>query len=68
MKGVISVAFWVEDTVLGKMRLRIQLESVDTISMVFDFLFKEKIKLINFRHEEPTLEDTFIKLTETGVK
>jgi ABC-type multidrug transport system ATPase subunit len=67
MKGVISVASWVEDTVLNKRRLRIQLENVDNVSMVFDFLFKEKIKLINFRHEEPTLEDTFIKLTERGV-
>jgi ABC-2 type transport system ATP-binding protein len=66
MKGVISVASGMEDAVLGKRRLRIQLESLNSISMVFDFLFKEKVKLINFRREEPTLEDAFIQLTETG--
>jgi ABC-2 type transport system ATP-binding protein len=66
MKGVISVASGMEDAVLGKRRLRIKLESLNSISMVFDFLFKEKVKLINFRREEPTLEDAFIQLTETG--
>jgi ABC-2 type transport system ATP-binding protein len=39
------------------------LKSVDQIPAIFDFLFKEKIKLINFRREEPTLEDAFIELT-----
>jgi hypothetical protein len=36
--------------------------------MIFDFLFKEKIRLVNFRREEPTLEDAFIELTmkDTG--
>ncbi len=68
IRGVIRVATEVEDPVLGKMRLRVQLESVDAIPVVFDFLFKEKIKLINFRHEEPTLEDAFIKLTRTGLE
>jgi ABC-2 type transport system ATP-binding protein len=68
MKGVISVATGVEDPLLDKRRLRIQLETVDSISMVFDFLFKEKIKLINFRREEPTLEDAFIQLTKTGME
>jgi len=28
-----------------------------------DFFFREKIKLVNFRQEEPTLEDAFIELT-----
>jgi ABC-2 type transport system ATP-binding protein len=68
VKGVIGVAAEVEDDVLGKMRLRIQLESSDSIPTVFDFLFKQKIRLINFKHEEPTLEDAFIKLARTGLK
>ncbi len=67
IQGVISVTAEVEDAVLGKTRIRVQLDGVDAIPMVFDFLFKEKIRLINFRHEEPTLEDAFIKLTGTGV-
>ena len=30
---------------------------------MLDFFFREKIKLVNFRQEEPTLEDAFIELT-----
>jgi hypothetical protein len=30
-----------------------------------DFFFRENIKLVNFRQEEPTLEDAFIELTRT---
>jgi hypothetical protein len=30
---------------------------------IFDFLFEQKIKLVNFKREEPTLEDAFIELT-----
>ena len=41
----------------------IELKSVDQVPSVFDFLFKEKIKLVNFHREEPTLEDAFIELT-----
>ncbi len=41
----------------------LELKSVDQIPAIFDFLFQEKIKLVNFRREEPTLEDAFIELT-----
>jgi ABC-2 type transport system ATP-binding protein len=41
----------------------LELKSVDQIPAIFDYLFKENIKLVNFRREEPTLEDAFIELT-----
>ncbi len=41
----------------------LELKSVDQVPSIFDFLFNEKIKLVNFRREEPTLEDAFIELT-----
>ena len=68
MKGVVSLATENEDTLPGQKQLRLQLENVDSLPMIFDFLFKEKIRLVNFRREEPTLEDAFIELTmkDTG--
>jgi ABC-2 type transport system ATP-binding protein len=41
----------------------LELKSVDQVPSVFGFLFKENIKLVNYRREEPTLEDAFIELT-----
>jgi ABC-2 type transport system ATP-binding protein len=41
----------------------LELKSIDQVPSIFDFLFREKIKLVNFRREEPTLEDAFIELT-----
>lgn len=67
MDGVVGMASEVEDPVLGQRRLRLHLESIDSLPMVLDFFFKEKIRLIDFRREEPTLEDAFIKLTGTGL-
>lgn len=67
MDGVVGMASEVEDSVLGQWRLRLHLESIDSLPMVLDFFFKEKIRLIDFRREEPTLEDAFIKLTGTGL-
>jgi hypothetical protein len=37
------------------------------LNRFLDFFFNEKIKLINFKQEEPTLEDAFIELTGAGV-
>jgi ABC-2 type transport system ATP-binding protein len=68
MKGVISVDSEVESPTLERKRLRIQLETVDALPMVFDFLFNEKIKLISFKREEPTLEEAFVQLTKTGTE
>jgi ABC-2 type transport system ATP-binding protein len=66
LPGVSSLASEVEDSVLGKTRLRIRLENVDALSTVLNFFFREEIKLLNFRQEEPTLEDAFIELTREG--
>jgi len=64
--GVAGLAAEIQDSVLGQTRLRVRLENVDALPGVLDFFFREKIKLINFRQEEPTLEDAFIELTGAG--
>jgi ABC-2 type transport system ATP-binding protein len=65
--GVASLAADVQDGVLGQTHLRLRLENVDALPGVFDFFFKEKIKVVNFKQEEPTLEDAFIELTGAGI-
>jgi len=67
LNGVVSVATEVQDPVLGQVRLRVRLESVDALPSVLDYFFRENIKLVNFRREEPTLEDAFIELTGAGI-
>jgi ABC-2 type transport system ATP-binding protein len=52
-----------EDLMAGQQGLCAELKSVDQLPLIFDFLFKQKIKLVNFNREEPTLEDAFIELT-----
>jgi ABC-type multidrug transport system ATPase subunit len=66
LAGVSGLASEVQDSVLGQTRLRVRLENMDALPIVLDFFFREKIKLVNFRQEEPTLEDAFIELTGTG--
>ena len=66
LAGVAGLASEVQDSVLGQTRLRVRLDNVDALPLVLDFFFREKIKLVNFRQEEPTLEDAFIELTGTG--
>ena len=68
LTGVISLSSEIQDAVVGRRHLKIELDSADSLPLVFNFLFKEKIKLINFKCEEPTLEDAFIQLTEKGTK
>ncbi len=41
----------------------LELKGVDQVPAIFDFLYNENIKLVNFHREEPTLEDAFIELT-----
>jgi ABC-2 type transport system ATP-binding protein len=67
LNGVVSVAAEVQDAVLGQVRLRVRLESVDALPGVLDYFFRQNIKLVNFRREEPTLEDAFIELTGAGI-
>jgi ABC-2 type transport system ATP-binding protein len=67
MNGVVDLVSEEEDSVLGQRLLRFHLESIDLLPMVLDFLFKEGIRLIDLKREEPTLEDAFIELTGTGL-
>jgi ABC-2 type transport system ATP-binding protein len=67
MNGIVDLVSELEDPVLGQWLLRFHLESIDLLPMVLDFLFKEKIRLIDLKREEPTLEDAFIELTGTGL-
>ncbi len=68
MEGTIDITSEVEDSVLGQRRLRLHLKNMDSLSMVLDFFLKEKIRLLDLRHEEPTLEDAFIELTGRGLE
>jgi len=63
MDGVVDMASEVEDSVLGQSRLRFHIKNVDVLLMVLDFFFKKKIRLIDLRREQPTLEDAFLELT-----
>ena len=67
LPGVSSVSSEVQDSVLGQTRLRVRLENVGALPTVLGFFFRENIKLVNFRQEEPTLEDAFIELTKADV-
>ena len=67
LNGVVSLAVEVQDEVLGQKRLRVRLESVDALPRLIDFLFRENIKLVNLKREEPTLEDAFIELSGAGI-
>ena len=67
MNGVVDLISEVEDSVVDQRLLRLHLESIDLLPMVLDFLFKEKIRLIDLKREEPTLEDAFIELTGAGL-
>jgi ABC-2 type transport system ATP-binding protein len=68
MDGIASLASDVQDAMLGQMHLRLRLDNVDALQDIFEFFFKEKIKIFNFKREEPTLEDAFIDLTGSGIK
>jgi ABC-2 type transport system ATP-binding protein len=67
VKGIITAVAEVHDTALGQTRLRLRLENTDVLPNVLDFFFKERIKILNFKQEEPTLEDAFIELTGEGI-
>jgi len=53
-----------EDLMSNQKGLCVKLQSVDQLPSIFDFLFEQKIKLVNFKREEPSLEDAFIELTK----
>jgi ABC-2 type transport system ATP-binding protein len=52
-----------QDLMPNRKGLCVQLENVDQLPSIFDFIFEQKIKFINFKREEPSLEDAFIELT-----
>jgi ABC-2 type transport system ATP-binding protein len=67
LQGVIEVTEKNDLPIMaGQRELYIELQTVDQLPSIFDFLFEQKIKLVNFKREEPTLEDAFIELTRRG--
>ncbi len=63
IENVLSVTEKNEESMPGQKSLDVQLESLDQLPLIFGFLFAEKIKLLNFKRAEPTLEEAFIELT-----
>jgi ABC-2 type transport system ATP-binding protein len=64
LKGVIKISENNQELQPNQTGLYIELRNVDQMPLIFDFLFEHKIKLTNFKREEPTLEDAFIELTK----
>ena len=64
LQGIISITENNEDLMPNQKGLCLELKNVDQLPSIFDFLFEEKIKIVNFKREEPTLEDAFIELTQ----
>ena len=65
LQGVITLAEKTEAGLMPNQKgLCVELTSVDQLPIIFDFLFEHKIKLVNFKRKEPTLEDAFIELTK----
>ena len=64
LRGVLDITEKNDADLMPKQKgLCVELTSVDQLPSIFDFLFEHKIKLVNFKREEPTLEDAFIELT-----
>jgi ABC-2 type transport system ATP-binding protein len=64
IEGVMEINENSEALMLNQKGLCIELKNVDQLPSIFDYLFGHKIKLVNFKREEPTLEDAFIELTK----
>lgn len=65
LDGIIAITErTAEDLMPNQAGLCLELENVDQLPSIFGFLFRQKIKLVNFKREEPTLEDAFIELTK----
>jgi ABC-2 type transport system ATP-binding protein len=65
LQGVIEITENAEaDLMPNQKDLCLELQSVDQLPAIFDYLFEQKIKLVNFKREEPSLEDAFIELTK----
>jgi ABC-2 type transport system ATP-binding protein len=65
LQGVIRLTEETEEDLMPNQKgLCLELKSIDQLPSIFDFMFEQKIKLVNFKREEPTLEDAFIELTK----
>ena len=64
LQGVTNLIEIVEELLPNQKALCIQLQNINKLPTIFEFLFEQKIKLVNFKHPEPTLEDAFIELTQ----
>jgi ABC-2 type transport system ATP-binding protein len=64
IQGVIDITEKIDQDITPNQKgLCVQLQNVDQLPLIFGFLFEQKIKFVNFRREEPSLEDAFIELT-----
>jgi ABC-2 type transport system ATP-binding protein len=64
ISGIIDIAERTDPELMPKQKgLCVELKNVDQLPLIFDFLFEQKIKFVNFKREEPSLEDAFIELT-----
>jgi ABC-2 type transport system ATP-binding protein len=64
IQGVIDINEKTDvDLMPNQKGLYVQLQNVDQLRIIFDFIFEQKIKFVNFKREEPSLEDAFIELT-----
>jgi ABC-2 type transport system ATP-binding protein len=64
LAGVINVTENNLEVLHGQKQLCVELKNINDLPVLFDYLFKEKIKLVNFKRSEPTLEEAFIQLTQ----
>jgi len=65
IEGVVAIESETENPVPDSRCVRLHLQSLDSLPLVLEFFLREKIKLVDLRHEEPTLEDAFVHLTGT---
>ena len=64
IQGVIGITEKTDQDIMPDQKgLCVELQNVDQLPLIFDFLFEEKIKFVNLKREEPSLEDAFIELT-----
>jgi len=65
IQGVIEITEKTDQELMPNQKgLCVELQNVDQLPSIFDFIFEEKIKFVNFKREEPSLEDAFIELTK----
>jgi ABC-2 type transport system ATP-binding protein len=64
LQGVTDLTENSQDHPPNQKGLCIQLQNINQLPQIFTYLFEQKIKLLNFNHQEPTLEDAFIELTK----